>query len=81
LAAQSAIASVKPAPKQHPASSIFRANRSSALIFSLLLVCFAMFLDVLGAQEAKPAATNYFLKLVCESADIIVTVRFDGTSA
>ena len=40
-----------------------------------------MFLDVLRAQEAKPAAKNYFVKLVCESADKIVTVRFDGTSA
>jgi hypothetical protein len=49
LAAQSAIASVKPAPKQHPASNIFRANRSSALIF-LLLVCVAMFLE--GYEDA-----------------------------
>src|SRR6267154_1394329 len=81
MAAQSTIASVKRAPKQHPASNIFRANRSSAVIFSLLLVCVAMFLDVLGAQEARPAAKNYFVKLVCESADKIATVRFDGTSA
>jgi len=81
MAAQRTIASVKQTPKQHPASNIFRANRSSALIFSLLLVGVSMFLDVLGAQEAKPAAKNYFVKLVCESADKIATVRFDGTSA
>ena len=81
MAAQSTIASVKQAPKQHPAPKMFRVDRSSTLIFSLLLVCVSMFLDVLGAQEAKPAAKNYFVKLVCESADKIVTVRFDGTSA
>jgi DNA-binding beta-propeller fold protein YncE len=81
MAAQSTIASVKRAPKQHPVANIFRANRSSVLIFPLLLVCLSMFLDVLGAQEAKPAAKAYFVKLVCESADKIATVRFDGTSA
>jgi len=81
MAARSTIASVKQAPKEHPAPGIFRANRSSALIFSLPLVCVSMFLDVLRAQEAKPAAKNYFVKLVCESADKIVTVRFDGTLA
>jgi len=47
-----------------------------ALSFSLLC-CHG----VLRAQETKPAATNYFVKLVCESADKIATVRFDGTSA
>ena len=81
MAAQSTIASVKQAPKQHPATNIFRANRAGVLIFSLLLVCLSMFLDVLRAQEAKPAAKTYFVKLVCESADKIATVRFDGTSA
>jgi DNA-binding beta-propeller fold protein YncE len=81
MAAQSTIACVKQAPKQHPAPKMFRVDRSSTLIFSLLLVCVPMFLDVLRAQEAKAAAKNYFVKLVCESADKIVTVRFDGTSA
>jgi len=47
-----------------------------ALSFSLLC-CHG----VLRAQETKPAATNYFVKLVCESADKIATVRFDGTLA
>jgi DNA-binding beta-propeller fold protein YncE len=36
---------------------------------------------LLRAQEAKPEARNYFVKLVCESADKIVTVKFDGRSA
>ena len=81
MAAQSTIACVKQAPKQHPAPKMFRVDRSSTLIFPLLLVCVSMFLDVLRAQETKPAAKNYFVKLVCESADKIVTVRFDGTSA
>src|ERR1700722_19982358 len=81
MAAQSTIASVKRVPKQHPASNIFRANRSSAVIFSLLLLCVSMFFDVLRAQEAKPATKKYFVRLVCESADKIATVRFDGTSA
>ncbi len=76
MAAQSTIAPVKQAPKQHPASNIFRANRSSVVIFFLLLVCLSLFLGVLGAQEAKPAGKTYFVKLVCESADKIVTVRF-----
>jgi DNA-binding beta-propeller fold protein YncE len=47
----------------------------SALAFSL--ICPA----ALRAQETKAATTNYFVKLVCESADKIATVRFDGTSA
>jgi len=41
----------------------------------------AFFLGLLRAQETKPPATNYFVKLVCESADKIVTVRFDRTAA
>jgi hypothetical protein len=80
MAAQSTIASVKQQLKQPPGFK-FRANRPSVVVFLLLLVCFAMFLGVVHAQEAKPPAKTYFVKLVCESADKIVTVRFDGTSA
>ncbi len=37
MAAQSTIASVKQAPKQHPAPKMFRVDRSSTLIFSLIV--------------------------------------------
>ena len=33
------------------------------------------------AQDPKTASKSYFVKLVCESADKIVTVKFDGASA
>jgi DNA-binding beta-propeller fold protein YncE len=49
--------------------------------YSLLLGPFLLCIPVLRAKENKTAATNYFVKLVCESADKIVTVRFDGETA
>ena len=52
-----------------------------ALLFFPCWFKFQCFSDLLAAQEAKPAATNYFVKLVSQSADKIVTSRFAGTSA
>lgn len=43
----------------------------------LLLACVA----ALPAQAPVPGPRSYFVKLVCESSDRIVTVRFDGRAA
>lgn len=49
--------------------------------FFLLLLSLLPLSHSLRAQERKSGSQNYFVKLVCESADKIVTVKFDGTAA
>jgi DNA-binding beta-propeller fold protein YncE len=58
-----------------------RAVRFRVVAYFLLLLPLALFFAILRAQQIKPGAKNYFVKLVCESADKIVTVRFDGANA
>jgi len=56
-----------------------RSPRILSLVPALALVSTVAL--TLRAQEAKPSAKSYFLKLVCESADKILTIRFDGSKA
>jgi DNA-binding beta-propeller fold protein YncE len=55
--------------------------RFRVVVYFLLLFPPAFLFAVLRAQEIKPGTKNYFVKLVCESADKIVTIRFDGANA
>jgi DNA-binding beta-propeller fold protein YncE len=55
-------------------------NGRSARIAGILVLA-ADCAGLLHAQQTTPQSANYFVKLVCESADKIVTVKFDGSSA
>ena len=55
--------------------------RFRVVVYFLLLFPPAFLFVVLRAQEIKLGTKNYFVKLVCESADKIVTIRFDGANA
>ena len=57
------------------------ANRSNIFSPFLLLLLFSLSLNILRAQEPASGPKSYFVKLVCESADKIATVRFDGATA
>jgi len=52
-----------------------------AAIFVAMLPLSFMASSFLRAQQNDSGASNYFVKLVCESADKIVTVKFDGSKA
>jgi WD40 repeat protein len=54
------------------------AARLRVVCVSFVLIFLSGF-TLLFAQQPDAAGKNYYVKLVCESADKIVTIRFDGT--
>src|SRR2546427_769818 len=54
-----------------------RAHGPKAFLVSLTIAAFLLFCLALRASDSA----EYFVKLVCESSDRILTVRFDGQKA
>jgi DNA-binding beta-propeller fold protein YncE len=69
-----------PARTQSPASHRCRKPYFAGRLLLLAALTLASGVTILSQQKQSPAKF-YFVKLVCESADKILTIRFDGTAA